>query len=73
MFLGDPSSLSNLEYFSASHLEWQITVDFEKKILKCVAKQTFQCIKSISDNFVLVCIPLILMLQKILKTANILF
>jgi len=56
MFIEDPSSLSNLEYFSASHLEWDILLDFVTKKLSCVAKQTFKCIKDVTDgNNVLVC------------------
>lgn len=49
----DPSTLSNTKDFAASHLNWQIDVDFTSKTLSCEANQKFKCLQNCNGGLVL--------------------
>ena len=48
----DPCSLSNIDIFQITHLDWNIHVDFELQKLSCTAVQSFKCLKDDYDKLV---------------------
>lgn len=49
----DPSSLSNLDYFTGLKLSWHIKTNFDEKVLDCEATQSFRCDKSGASELIL--------------------
>ncbi|XP_012553835.2 leukotriene A-4 hydrolase isoform X1 [Hydra vulgaris] len=53
MIKSDPCSLSNIDSFQVTHLDWSIQVDFELQKLSCLAVQRFICLKDECTKLVL--------------------